>query len=253
MTKHYPALSGSVFDKDSPFCRLPYELDSTQRRFLEGIRFAIEMAQVSSLRLRETLAQLSLSNKGEQDIADSVAVTVFLDAWSVVDSIHRLRELLQAMPKMKKRGVMLELFMRGTAQVVELRNHIQHLREELPRPDSALLPVWGTLSWLFVLDTSLTRFLSGNIVAGYDVGSNRLILSPGNRTYHDQLDHITLSADSNQANLSEMMRLVVRIGRGLEKSLKPQLEGHDELSLLDSLLLLEIEWLPNTEDSTTNP
>lgn len=247
MTKHYPALSGAVFDTESPFRRLPRDLDSTQRRFLEGVRFSVEMTQLSSTRLRGLLTAISLQGKYPSEVWPVPAAGAFLDAWSMVDSIHRLRELLLAMPKMKKHGSLLEIFMRASSAVEPLRNRIQHLKGDLVNPQLVQLPVWGTLGWLWIVDASLSRFISGVLTAGPDAGALRPILTPGNRDYHDQLDHITLSVGTDQIDLSEALRLIVRLARSLEKNIKPQFEGRTELAPVDTLMLFEIEWQDETD------
>jgi len=107
------------------------------------------------------------------------------------------------------------------------------------------LPVWGTLSWLWVLDAQFTHFLSGVLTAGPDAGNVRLILTPGNRVYHDQLDHITLSVGKVQFDLSEAMRFMIRVARGMEKSLIPQFEGQQVLAPVDMMMLLEMKLTPD--------
>lgn len=239
--KHYPALSGAVFDTESPFRHLPRDLDSTQRRFLEGVRFAVEMTQLSNTRLRGLLTAISLQRTYTLEASPDPVASAFLDAWSMVDSIHRLRELLLATPKMKKRGPLLEVFMRATSAVEPLRNRVQHLKGDLVNPKLGHLPVWGTLGWLWIIDASLSHFLSGVLTAGSDAGALRPILTPGNRDYHDQLDHITLSVGADQVDLSEAMRLIVRLARAFEKMLRPQCEGREVLAPVDMLMLITMQ------------
>lgn len=68
----------------------------------------------------------------------------------------------------------------------------------------------------------MTLFLSGYLTAGADAPHSRLILFPNNREFHDQLDHITLSVGDAKLDISEAMRLVIRMVRGLELSLREQ-------------------------------
>lgn len=253
MTKHYPALSGVVFDKDSPFRRLPHNLDSTQRRFCEGIRFAIEMTQLSSVRLRSVLSPISLKRTHEiEGIPDSVACA-FQDAWSMIDSVHRLRELIFATPNMQKRGPLYEIFVRTSAAVEQLRNHVQHLKGDIINPQLANYPIWGTLGWLWVVDPPQGDFLSGMLTAGSSNGMIQPILVPNNRVYHDRLDHITLSFGDCQADLSEVMRIIVRMARALEATIKPQFEGQEISAPLDMLMLLEIKTQQQGDPATVEP
>jgi hypothetical protein len=250
MMKHNSALPGPVFDVESPIRHLPRDLNFTQRRFLEGIRFGIEMTQLSHVRLRELLTEVSRKGTYPSERYPDQAANAFLDAWSMVDSIHRLRELLSAMPNVKKSLPPLEIFMRATSEIEPLRNHAQHLKGDLLDPTLGHLPVWGTLGWLWVVDTSLSHFISGVVAAGSYASELFPIHTPANRIYHDQLDHITLSIGVSQINLSEAMRKIVQLARALEKNIKPQLEGKVELAPVDMLMLLNIA-MEHETDSTT--
>jgi len=239
--KRIPALPGAVFQSDSPFRRLPRDLDAKQRRFLEALRFGIEMAQGSYRRLREILSAMSLDDQQTLDKHSDAVATAFLDAWGVADSIHRLRELLAVMPNLKK-GALLKLFSRKTQQVEKLRNHIQHLSGDLHEPALARMPVWGTVSWVWLVDRTHMKVISGSMLAGVDMGqSPRPFPIPQNRIFHDVLDHVTLSLGNDELNLSEAMRLTVRIARGLEKQLEVVFRDCEPLPLVDSRLLLTIE------------
>ena len=247
--KHYPALEGGVFDKDSPFLALPYEMDAKQRRFLDGIRFSVEMAQLSFRRLRKTLYSITLDQRTQPHT--DVTASVFLDAWAIIDSIHRLRELLAAIPNFHKRGPLYQIFTRGTARVEEFRHRIQHLRGDLVNPELANLSVWGTVTWLFVRNAELTRFESGGLSAGMEEGHIRPIPVPNSRTFHDQLDHVALHVGTDEVNLSESMRLTIRLARALENSLRIQLRGTHSIPLVDTLTLLEIELPVEQPDAGT--
>ncbi len=211
-----------------------------QRRFVQGVRIAVEMAQLSSTRLRDVLEATSVEGKYPGDAWPAQSASVFLDAWSLVDSIHRLRELLRAFPNMSKRGGLLKVFLQATSGVRTLRNHVQHLGGDLVNRDLGHLPVWGIIGWIWTINGSHTRFRSGVITAGADANMLRPILLPMDRVFHDPLDHITLSVGGDQINLSEAMRLVIRLGRAMEEQLRPQFEGRQPLPLVDALMLFDI-------------
>jgi len=57
---------------------------------------------------------------------------MFLDAWSFIDSVHRLRELLEQMPGIQKNeSTALKVFLGKTALIEDLRHIAQHLRREV--------------------------------------------------------------------------------------------------------------------------
>jgi len=85
-----------IIGQESVLRRIPAALARTQSLFIEGIRFSIEMADLAHSRLRETLPPLS---RMENPVGESPSsVSAMLDAWSIVDSLHRLRGLLRHMP-----------------------------------------------------------------------------------------------------------------------------------------------------------
>ena len=127
---------------------------------------------------------------------------------------------------------------------------MQHLAGDLQNPDLQRVPVWGTIGWVWARDLTLTHFISGIITAGPDASSVRPIPVPNGRILHDQLDHVTLSVKHDkEVNLSEAMRLVVRIARSLEASIGPQFAELPVLAPVDTILLFEIEIPSRQPDS----
>lgn len=72
-----------------------------QALFIEGIRVSIEMADLAHQRLQGILPLLSSMQPINQEPHPSVSA--MLDAWSIVDSLHRLRGLMRHMPGIQKR------------------------------------------------------------------------------------------------------------------------------------------------------
>jgi hypothetical protein len=66
--------------------------------------------------------------------------------WGFIDSLHRLRELSQAIPGLGGRTPELIRFLKTTGMAEDCRHYVQHLREELVSDRSH--PVWGSLSWV---------------------------------------------------------------------------------------------------------
>lgn len=65
----------------------------------------------------------------------------------MIDAIHRLRELLQHLPGLKRNQPELQIFLRKTRAVEDLRHFVQHFRSEIESFTSCGMPLWGTLSW----------------------------------------------------------------------------------------------------------
>ncbi len=68
--------------------------------------------------------------------------------WSIIDSIHRIREISQAVPGLNKKDQNLISFLNETKIAEDYRHYIQHLRGELSKKNLNPFPVWGSLSWI---------------------------------------------------------------------------------------------------------
>lgn len=129
--------------EDSPLRRPSVEFSRRQLLILDGLRYAADMADIAYARLESHLQSLAASN-GEPAVRD-IAMAM-LDAWSIVDSAHRFRDLLDNLPGLKKSD-WVRLLRARTEDVASLRNCVQHQLGELD--DLALYGrgVWGYLSW----------------------------------------------------------------------------------------------------------
>jgi len=90
-----PSLGTPVVPEDSALRKPPKELSGRQVLILDGIRYAVEMADVAYGWLYERLARMARSSS-EPTTRDIAAV--MLDAWSVIDAVHRFVDLVGAMP-----------------------------------------------------------------------------------------------------------------------------------------------------------
>ena len=139
-----------MLDKDSPFHRLPDALDPTQAAFLVGVRFCVETIGLSYVELIEDLNEISnrFDTGGGQDSEPTVRAVAHV--WSIVDSVHRLCRLLDAMPGVRKRDIFFKKLFRRMREFENIRNSIQHLSSQIRIDvrDQRVVPVWGTLAWV---------------------------------------------------------------------------------------------------------
>ncbi len=133
---------------DSPLRLLPQSTDPRQRLILDAIRIAAQCVDISYRRLVENLE----NGRRDPESAHVDGIAAMLDAWSVVDSVHRLRELAQALPKWRSRAPSKQVFLRATAAADDLRNSIQHLGGE---GGSSCLRIRGST------DSSTGNFVEG--------------------------------------------------------------------------------------------
>lgn len=211
-----------IIESNSPLLRIPPQLNRRQTLFLDGIRFSIEMADLAHSRLRETLYYLAVNCPNAADHLKFISA--LQDAWSIVDSVHRLRGLLNHAPGFKQKAPGQNLFMRKTAEIEDLRNVVQHLNEKIDRtviPQQ--VPLMGVLSWLAVVDPEQRVSKSCALVAGtmYDK-QNHAFVNPAGKKVSLPVDLITLTASGHSACLSKVMEYVAALAAELEEQLESQ-------------------------------
>lgn len=131
---------------DSPLRLVPVDLDRKAVLFYDGIRYSLHIFDIATSRLAVSLADLSRHQEDTGAIADRIALAIS-DAWMLVDSAHRLRELVEQAPRLRKNQMDVQLFFRRTAEVEELRHHFQHFRTRIESFVKESMPLWGTLTW----------------------------------------------------------------------------------------------------------
>jgi hypothetical protein len=137
-----------LIPKDSTLRKIPTSVDRRTILFLDGVRYSIQAFELASSRLALTLDRLSNGKEITDDLGEIISEAT-TDAWSIIDSIHRLRELLEQMPGLKKNVPELQLFLRRTAPVEDLRHFFQHFRTEIESFVERGMPLWGTISWAY--------------------------------------------------------------------------------------------------------
>jgi hypothetical protein len=136
-----------TIEKDSPLRRLPSGLDRQQILCLDGIRIAADITDLAYHRLVETLLfALKDRETGGENIGRCVLMAT-MDAWTIIDATHRLRELLGSMPGLSKRLLDFQIYIRKTKIADDLRNYVQHFRNDITTIINANAPLWGVLTW----------------------------------------------------------------------------------------------------------
>lgn len=88
-------------------------LDRKPVLYLDGIRYSLHIFDLAAERPAKALTELSSEQLEPKTLAEKIAHAM-ADAWLMIDSAHRLRELLQQAPKLKKNLPELQLFLRRT-------------------------------------------------------------------------------------------------------------------------------------------
>lgn len=75
--------------------------------------------------------------------------------WSFIDSLHRIREILQGAPGINSKSAEMRSFLGATSLSEDYRHYIQHLRREVSKDPPNSSPVYGSLSWVDPIDQQL--------------------------------------------------------------------------------------------------
>jgi hypothetical protein len=107
---------------------------------LDGLHFSFEILDNIYSTLYETCLQINNDQ--------SLLIPTLWRCWSFVDTVHRIREISQALPGLSKKQKDFADFLDATKLSEEYRHYIQHLRNELSKKEVNPFPVWGSLSWV---------------------------------------------------------------------------------------------------------
>lgn len=207
---------------------------------LDGLRYSLGMAEIAANRIKPTLenvVQLHLKNRDtEAEVSSSL-----LDAWSLIDMCHRTRELVQSTPTLSQKLPDVQLFLRATSQIEDLRHYVQHFRNGISRIPESWSPLWGSLSWIPAADkdTCYTA-ITGNLL-------------PGTTSYSISYDvydshfssEITLTVGNIVLDIPEVaFRL-----RTLRKALQKWIEVHPKFKRVDaSAIVFKTTVVPTKND-----
>ena len=178
------------------------------------------MIDLADARLQQTLLTIERQVLEQVPLGDSLGTSAMLDAWSLVDSIHRLADLAERMPNVqdKKHIPGFVLLRKNTVLINDLRNFIQHLSEKIQKVtvDSPTWSVWGALSWCSVNpetgDCNISTFLCGKAFKG----AVRNLVNPLGKTIRLPIGLITLTQDTVEVCLSDLMTDVDRFAAMME-------------------------------------
>ena len=214
-----------LISESSPLRKVP-RCEPTQQLFLDGIRFTIEMVELSFTRLCTQLWQFSdtkVQRQRRQHHAYAYGAAL-LDAWSVVDSIERLRTLILKMRGLKRTRPIKE-FLANSSNVRPFRNRLHHLNEDLANGLYIGKPVLGCISWVTYVDTHTPTRRIFVLTPGALTHEVANLVNPVGVTTRAPLDLVTLFAHGAEVSLTNQMQYVASIVQPLETAITDAL-GH---------------------------
>jgi hypothetical protein len=239
------------FGKDSPFLRLPAGLPRKQILFFDGIRYSVEMTVLAYHRLRTVATELSRAVSLTKEPDPTLFTAALADAWSIIDSTHRLRELISDAPGFtkKQRSVELRVFNDRTADVETLRHKVQHLRGEIRTVAETDHPVWGVLSWWshFAEEPDILRRCQ--LAAGTLFQSDYPEFKLEKMWLASPVDRFELTAHGVSVSLTDTHKAVERVARAIEDALGEGLKAFpQEAPTSGADMLACIEFRRGSED-----
>ena len=174
--------------------------------YLDGLKYSFQMGNLAARRIRETLDEIARCYPKDEYTEEQIT-SALLDAWTLVDVCFRVRELVQQTPGLSPKLPGLQIFLRGTKSVDQLRNYVQHFRSGIPKIPKLSNPLWGSLSWTPTSDnkTCFTIF-SGHLVGG--VSANTITLDTHNSQFTSETKLLADGIEVDLHSISEQLKKV---------------------------------------------
>ena len=208
---------------DSPFRRIPKNLDRKQAFFIDGIRHAAEICELSYNRL--TLGLYALSQKAADSVPEPTFAQYFLDAWAFVDAADRLRCLWAMQPNAESLPSPVDpTTLRAALEDVRaVRNVSDHIAQKADQAVSLNAPALAMLAWVSLISESPIRAKTCVIRPGFAQGSVKTHFPfPAAGTYA-MVNHCTevrIHAGKEVANLTKARETLVSVVEYAEETLR---------------------------------
>jgi len=198
-------------------------LDLRKLRCLDGLHYSFEILEFTHQSLWQTCCAIRSDN--------SKAAVALSHCWSFIDSLHRIREIAQAVPGLGSKHLEMRTFLSATSLAENCRHYIQHVRHELSKDPPITFPVWGSLSWVDPDDETncytamLVDQIAGTQYTGcvFDTVEGRWV------------SKVCLGVDSHSFNFDLMHQAALRFRAFvipmLVESAAPEIQFHDKLPI----------------------
>jgi len=155
--------------------------------------------------------------------------------------------LLERFPARKKsRAYRTRGFLAATADVLKLRDGVQHLDERVVTLAEENRPAWGSLSWVAKLNPGDSVAHVHTLVAGTIFDSEHRLINPLGEVIHPPVDLITLDAFGLSVSLSNVIASMERITRVWELFLAG-FGNRENVAGADAWISVEIEFKEEPE------
>lgn len=221
----------------SPLLNLPSNLDPRQVVVLDGVRHAVEMTSFAYERLCKRLTSLALREEESTDYMD-----VFIDAWAIVDSIDRFRQILSqdknfVMKPQPGAPSINELFQ----SIRDVRNVADHLAQRVDYVVAKNATALGSIGWFTCADGRTGRLC---ILGPGSANAGRPFPVRFPKSFSPPTDSVILRAGEHRCDLSEAYRRMLYLLGGFEELLAGAFEPFSDQPrhvFRDAVMIVEME------------
>ncbi len=206
----------------SPLKRIPDTIVPHQRLIFDGIRYAISMILHSYSDIFNSLNYITIHNPNLKE--KDYFTPLFLNAWNIIDTSHRLKLLIKRFSDFEKIYVFTD-FINSIEDISELRNRMQHLHSRLEFLKSKKVSVWGCIHWISISDRERLEGKQHVLIAG-PISNNVVKIKPCDiRNLKREIGFIKLIAHDKIISFDDVILKVGNILKYLEEILKKQFEN----------------------------
>jgi len=219
-----------IIGPDSILRKIPVALDRKQAYFFEGIRISAEMIDLAHVRLQQTLLEITKAMKASASPRQELYTSAMLDAWSIIDSVHRLQDLAHYFPAIKHREHNPGFHnLLSHSDVNKLRNTVQHLPGSIREMEVApQWSVWGVLNWCVPYPDDVVH--SCSYMCGHQrPGTKPPMINPAGRRISLPVGLITIVQDQVSVCISDLIEDVIRFANTMAQILQDGINGDGRL------------------------
>lgn len=218
----------------SPFLNIPSGLDAKQAVFLDGMRHAVEIADLSYTRLCRELTKLAF--KESEGSRSSKFTHIFLDAWAFIDAVDRFRCLWEMQPSSE---LICKEFSPGSVRsrlqmIRDVRNVSAHIAQKVDQIVALNSSALGSINWVtFISHEPLkvkTYFIRPGVVGGRL--KERFAMPNGVVDFIHGSGCVSLTIGKHVVNLSEAYKIVCSIVGFAEASMTFITQGSEHIQHL---------------------
>lgn len=202
-----------IVTHDSSLGSLPDNIDSKQRVILDGIFYAFRMIDLAMNRLAAVLDDITNKNDDKNHMYFCFTAA-YSDAWSIINSIHIIRELVPKFDLERKSDEIKDFLIR-TEDASLLRNRINHLKGRSERLANKNQTTWGEIRWAMVDESrSITTHL---ISAGAVIEGTKNLENPLDKEVSTGVNLISLDAHGKTIYFNDYIDKTRVIAKKLEQ------------------------------------